>query len=105
MKTSDYIAKFLVDKGVKTVFLITGGAIAHVVDSIGQRKSEQGDIDFVVVQHEQGGAMAAEAYSRLAATGTGVMVRFIFTDILFIYYVIIIIYVSLPLVVQEQQIL
>ena len=81
MKTTEYITKLLVYTGVKTVFLITGGAIAHVVDSIGQRKSEQGDIDFVVVQHEQGGAMAAETYSRLAATGMGVMV----TRLIFLY--------------------
>jgi acetolactate synthase I/II/III large subunit len=73
MKASDFITQFLVDKGVKTVFLITGGAITHVVDSIGQRKDEKGDIDFVVVQHEQAGAMAAEAYSRLASSGAGVM--------------------------------
>ncbi len=74
MKASDYIVDFLVTEKARTVFLITGGAIAHVVDSVGRRKEERGDIDFVAVQHEQSGAMAAEAYSRLATEqGLGVM--------------------------------
>jgi len=72
MKASDYIVDFLVSRNVKTVFLITGGAIAHVVDSVGKRKTEKGDLDYIVVQHEQAGAMAAETYSRFGP-GLGVM--------------------------------
>ncbi len=74
MKASDYIIDFLVKHKVGTAFLITGGAVAHVVDSIGKRKSEKKDIDFVVVQHEQAGAMAAEAYSRFQTETMGVMI-------------------------------
>lgn len=73
MKLSDYIAEFLVSRNIKTVFLITGGAIAHVVDSIGIRKAQKGDLDYIVVQHEQAGAMAAETYSRFGP-GLGVMI-------------------------------
>lgn len=63
MKLSDYIIHFLADRGVKKIFVVTGGACAHIVDSIGQ-VSKIRDIDYVCVQHEQAGAMAAEAYSR-----------------------------------------
>ncbi|MBI4098420.1 MAG: thiamine pyrophosphate-binding protein [Candidatus Magasanikbacteria bacterium] len=63
MKLSDYIVHFLADRGVKKIFVVTGGACAHIVDSIGQ-VSKVRDIDYVCVQHEQAGAMAAEAYSR-----------------------------------------
>jgi len=73
MKISDYIIDFLVTQNVKTAFLITGGAVAHIVDSIGKRKEAKGDIDYIAVQHEQAGAMAAEVYSRLGP-GIGVMI-------------------------------
>ncbi|OGN05659.1 MAG: hypothetical protein A2831_00555 [Candidatus Yanofskybacteria bacterium RIFCSPHIGHO2_01_FULL_44_17] len=61
MKLTDYLAQYLVDRGVKDVFLITGGACAHIVDSLGKNKK----ISYVCMQHEQAAAMAAEAYSRV----------------------------------------
>ena len=61
MKLSDYLISFLVDQGIHHVFQIIGGASVHMVNSIAQRK----DIDYICVQHEQAGAMAAEAYSRM----------------------------------------
>lgn len=72
MKASDYIAEFIAQLGTKQVFLITGGAIAHVVDSVCRRAEETGDYGYVCFQHEQAGAMAVEAYSRLGP-GMGVM--------------------------------
>ena len=61
MKLSDYLAQFLVKQRVAHVFQIIGGASVHMVHSIAKRK----DIDYVCVQHEQAGAMAAEAYARV----------------------------------------
>ena len=61
MKLSDYLASFLVEQGVRHVFQIIGGASVHMVHSLADNK----DIDYVCVQHEQAGAMAAEAYSRM----------------------------------------
>lgn len=61
MKTSDFIAKFLADAGIDTAFVLTGGCIVHVIDSIA---STQG-IDYIPVQHEQAGAMAADTFSRI----------------------------------------
>lgn len=61
MKVSDYIADFLVKQGVGHVFVVTGGCIIHAIDSISKRT----DIKYVPVQHEQAGAIAAEAYARV----------------------------------------
>ncbi|MDO8794116.1 MAG: thiamine pyrophosphate-binding protein [Vicinamibacterales bacterium] len=63
MKLSDYVASFLKDQGIGHVFAVTGGASLHLIDSIARTPG----IEFVCPQHEQGGAMAADAYSR--ATG------------------------------------
>lgn len=67
MKLSDYVIKFLADIGIKHVFLVTGGACAHLVDSF--RNVE--NIDYVCTQHEQAGAMAADAYARFSECGIG----------------------------------
>lgn len=61
MKLSDYLASFLVKQGVRHVFQIIGGASVHMVHSIADNKN----IDYICVQHEQAGAMAADSYSRM----------------------------------------
>lgn len=58
---ADYILNYLVSLGIKHVFIITGGAIAFVIDAFHDRK----DIEYVCVSHEQAGSMMAEAYSRM----------------------------------------
>src|SRR3989338_8574225 len=70
MLVSDYILDFLVSQGVRKVFLITGGAIAFVVDAFSRRK----DIEYICVAHEQAGAMMADAYSRLGPGQAATMV-------------------------------
>lgn len=61
MKLSDYVIDFLYRCGVKHVFLITGGAAGHLTDSL----HTHSEMKYVCVQHEQAGAMMAEAYSRM----------------------------------------
>ncbi len=61
MKLSDYVAHFLADKQVGHAFVITGGASVHLIDSIAKHP----DITYVCPQHEQAGAMAADAYARV----------------------------------------
>ena len=61
MKLSDYVAEFLAAQGIRHVFAITSGASIHLIHSIADRD----DIDFVCPHHEQAGAMAADAYSRV----------------------------------------
>lgn len=61
MKLSDYLAEFLAREGIHHVFEVIGGAAVHMIHSIAARS----DITYISVQHEQAGAMAAEAYARL----------------------------------------
>ena len=61
MKLSDYVIEFLRDQGIRHIFAITGGASVHLIQSI----ADTPGIDFICPQHEQAGAMAADAYSRV----------------------------------------
>ncbi len=70
MLVSDYILKFLSSKGVNKVFLITGGAIAFVVDAFSRNKK----IKYISVAHEQAAAMMADSYSRLGPNFAATMV-------------------------------
>jgi acetolactate synthase-1/2/3 large subunit len=60
VKLSDYVARFLVRRGVKHVFMLVGGAAMHLNDSIGA--CEQ--LVYVCNLHEQACAIAAEAYAK-----------------------------------------
>jgi acetolactate synthase-1/2/3 large subunit len=61
VKGSEYIARFLERQGVRTVFELSGGMIAHMLDSISRR----GKIRILSVHHEQAAAFAADAMGRL----------------------------------------
>jgi acetolactate synthase-1/2/3 large subunit len=61
MKLSDVVASFLAEQGIKHVFAISGGASLHLIHSVAEAEG----IDFVCPQHEQAGAMAADAYARV----------------------------------------
>lgn len=61
MKVSDYVVKFLADKGIRDVFLASGGGIMHLLDSIGRRP----DVRYYCNYHEQASAAAAEGYARM----------------------------------------
>ena len=58
MKLSDYVIDFLVEHGVKHVFMLPGGGAMHLNDSLGKRRNK---IEFVCNLHEQACAIAAEA--------------------------------------------
>ena len=61
MNLSDFVLNFLVQKKIKNVFLITGGAISFMVDAFSRNKK----IKYTCVAHEQAAAMMADSYSRL----------------------------------------
>jgi len=61
MKVSDFIAKFLERKGIKSVFELSGGMITHLLDSLNQYTK----IDIITMHHEQAAAFAADAYGRV----------------------------------------
>jgi acetolactate synthase-1/2/3 large subunit len=61
MRGADYVASFLVERGVRAVFLVPGGGNMFLVDGVGQ----QPRLEAVPNHHEQASALAAEAYSRV----------------------------------------
>ncbi|MCX6008150.1 MAG: thiamine pyrophosphate-binding protein [Chloroflexi bacterium] len=62
MRLADYVVHTLADKGVKHVFMITGGGAMHLNDAFGLEQR----IQYVCNLHEQACAMAAEGYARTA---------------------------------------
>jgi acetolactate synthase-1/2/3 large subunit len=67
MKLSDYVFQFVADKGVKHVFLVTGGGAMHLNASLAAEKR----ITPICNSHEQASAMCAESYAK-AVDGLGV---------------------------------
>lgn len=61
IKASDYIIKFLELNGIDTAFSVSGGAAAHLMDSV-----VSSSIKTYHNYHEQACAMAADAYARIA---------------------------------------
>src|SRR5271154_1308995 len=61
-RVADYIFDHLADRGVKHVFLLTGGGAMFLNDALGRCSR----IQYVCCHHEQACAMAAEAYARVA---------------------------------------
>jgi len=59
MKLSDYLIKYL-EKITDSVFLLSGGGIMHLVDSLGKSK-----LNIYCCHHEQAAATAAEGYARV----------------------------------------
>lgn len=62
VKVSEYIADFLVDKGVKHAFTVTGGGAMHLNDAFGHKEG----LACIYNHHEQACAIAAEGYARLS---------------------------------------
>jgi len=61
MRVADFIFKFLSDRGVDTVFMITGGQAMFLVDAVYQNKK----LKTICTHHEQSAGMSADAYGRL----------------------------------------
>jgi acetolactate synthase-1/2/3 large subunit len=64
MKVSDYVMDFLVKKGAKTIFTVSGGGSMHLLDSMGRNKA----LSYICNHHEQAAAFAAEGYARASGT-------------------------------------
>ena len=66
MKTK--IAKIIIEyfslRGIKDVFILTGGAIAFMADAVSKNKK----IKLIPAYHEQGAAMMSDGYSRVSST-------------------------------------
>jgi acetolactate synthase-1/2/3 large subunit len=74
MKLSDFVFQFVKEKGIDTVFTVSGGGCMHLIDSLGKS-----GIKYICNHHEQACSIAAEAYFRtsgkpgcvLVTTGPG----------------------------------
>ena len=62
VKISDFIAEYLVKKGIKHNFTVPGGGAMHMNVSFGH----QDGLTNIFVQHEQAASIAAEAYYRVS---------------------------------------
>jgi len=63
MKATDYIARFLIQRGVRHVFEVSGGMITHLLDSFYQL----GSPNVISVRHEQAAGFAAEGWARMTS--------------------------------------
>ena len=64
VRVATFIANYLVKKGVKEIFTVTGGGAMYLNDAFGHH----GELHCTYNHHEQASAMAAEAYARMTNT-------------------------------------
>jgi acetolactate synthase-1/2/3 large subunit len=62
MKVSDYIASFLVREGIHHVFVVSGGAAVHMIDSVARNPLCR----YICSQHEQHAGASADGYARVS---------------------------------------
>ncbi len=75
IKLSDYVTQFLARRGLKHIFMLTGGGCMHLVDSFGRQQG----MEYVCCLHEQALSYAIQAYAEytsdlsagLVTTGPG----------------------------------
>jgi acetolactate synthase-1/2/3 large subunit len=60
MTVSEYIFNFLKNKGISTVYMVSGSSAMWLTDALCRNE----DLKAVCCQHEQAVAMAADAYGR-----------------------------------------
>ena len=61
IRVADYIFRTLADRGVRHVFMVSGGGAMHLNDALGRESR----LTYVCNHHEQASAMAAEGYARV----------------------------------------
>lgn len=61
MKLSDYVINYLENYGVKDIFLISGGGMMHLLDSVGKS-----DINVICNLNEQASAICADSYGQFS---------------------------------------
>lgn len=69
-RLADYVADFLVARGITDCFTVVGGGAMHLNDALGHKEG----IHCTYNHHEQACAMAAEAYARVENRMAGVCV-------------------------------
>lgn len=61
IKLSDYVTRFLVAHGITDLFMVSGGGIMHLMDSVGRQEG----LRYWCNYHEQACAVSAEGYAKL----------------------------------------
>ncbi|MBN2831059.1 MAG: thiamine pyrophosphate-binding protein [Candidatus Omnitrophica bacterium] len=61
MRVADFIFKFLSDRGLDTLFMVSGGQAMFLVDAVYQNKK----LKAICTHHEQAAGMSADAYGRI----------------------------------------
>ncbi|MCB0420796.1 MAG: thiamine pyrophosphate-binding protein [Bdellovibrionales bacterium] len=61
MKLADYVVKFLEQRKINDIFLVSGGGIMHLIDAVGKNEN----INYYCNYHEQACAIAAEGHARV----------------------------------------
>lgn len=69
MKLSDYVMERVAATGVEHVFMLPGGGSMHLVDSLGRHPN----LAFICNLHEQGTAVAVDAYAQARGFGVGLV--------------------------------
>jgi len=69
VKLSDYVWDRIADEGVEDVFMLPGGGCMHLVDSLGSHPR----LRFICNLHEQGTAVAVDAYAQVRGFGAGLV--------------------------------
>ena len=64
IKLTDFVVNLLSTMGIQHIFVVQGGAVAHLIDSVERNQN----VFYATCQHEQACAMAADAYSRVGKT-------------------------------------
>jgi len=60
VRVADYIAHHLKQIGVRSVFMVSGGGMMHLIDAVSRVEG----MAYYCNHHEQASAMAADAYAR-----------------------------------------
>ena len=61
IRLADFVADFLVNKGISDCFMVVGGGAMHLNDALGHKEG----LHCIFQHHEQASAIAAEGYARL----------------------------------------
>jgi acetolactate synthase-1/2/3 large subunit len=69
VKLSDYVWDRVAAEGVEHVFMLPGGGCMHLVDSLGRHPT----LKYVCNLHEQGLAIATDAYAQVRGFGAGLV--------------------------------
>lgn len=64
LRVADFIWRTLADRGVRHVFVVSGGGAMHLNDALARERR----LSYICNHHEQASAMAAEGYARITGS-------------------------------------